>query len=67
MTARVTRSSGQKRSFCDGLQPRVMPAVASFSMSDSKIELSSSTNETTRCRSVPAHERGTPPSAHRTM
>ena len=40
----VTFDVGQKRSFTGGLQPLVTPAVASLSMSASKIESSSSTN-----------------------
>src|SRR5690606_24203554 len=42
---RVTRSSGQKRSFWGGLQPRVTSAVRSRWMSPWKTELASSVKE----------------------
>src|SRR5690606_23877359 len=51
---RVTRSSGQNRSFWGGLQPRVTSAAASAWISASKMEPSSSSNlsslEAGRCR-----------------
>jgi hypothetical protein len=44
--ARVTGSSGQNRSFVGGLQPFVIPVAPNHSMSDSKIDPSSSVNDT---------------------
>ncbi len=41
----VTGWSGQKRSLAGGLQPRAIPAWAILSISASKIDVSSSTNQ----------------------